>query len=311
MQINKKIFAELIKQGYSVRAKRRVWDISDGKLWCLTPELVKGYEKFEKYAPYRQNVVVPETQLVKKNLKKIAKSLGKRFNIIDLGCGDGKKAEALIKSLPNSVKVRYYPVDISKILVKRAEARMKKVGKKKVAIVKPINADFMEYEDIGGRVRNSEYQKNLILLLGGTISHLDIHDILYHLSKELFHGDLFVIGNGLRKGKRFVALQKYKVPQIDNWFMNTLREIGFKEEEVKCDARFSHGRLELYYTVLSDKRIHLGKKTVYFREGDEILVALQYKFYDKEIVKICKMYFPEVELHKSKGGEFCLAFCRK
>lgn len=312
MQLRDIIFGELRKQGYSLRGNKRVWDISDGKLWCLTKELVRRFETFEKYAPYKENVVEPEIKLLKNNAKQIISLLEtKKFNIIDLGCGNGRKAEALICSLPKDIKVRYYAVDVSKILVRKAVNLIKKIGKSKVVSVKGFCADFMEFDDLEGLARSPEYQKNLVLLLGGTISHLDVHDALYRLSKDLFTGDVFVAGNGLRKGKRFVSLTKYKVPQLHNWFIHNVKEIGFNEEELKFDARFSHGRLELYYTFLVDKKVSFRGKNIYFRKGDEILVALQYKFFDKEVVGFCKMYFGEGKLLKSPGGEFCLAICKK
>ena len=38
MQINDLIFKELIKRGYSLEGKTRIWNIADSKLWYLTPE---------------------------------------------------------------------------------------------------------------------------------------------------------------------------------------------------------------------------------------------------------------------------------
>jgi len=38
MKINDLIFKELIKRGYELEGKTRVWDVADSKLWYLTPE---------------------------------------------------------------------------------------------------------------------------------------------------------------------------------------------------------------------------------------------------------------------------------
>lgn len=312
MQLNKAIFRELIKQGYSVKRKRRVWDLSDGKLWCLTPELVKGYKAFTQYTPYKYNVVEAEREILKSSASSIFANLNAlKANIIDFGCGDGTKANLFVSKLPSSVIIRYYPVDVSNLLLYEAVQRMKQAKSKKIALIKPFHTDFMEATDIGGMVRNAEFQRNLLFLLGGTVSHVDINDLLFTLSKNMFHGDLFVMGIGLRKGRRFVLLDKYRAPVLRKWFIHTMQGIGFAEHEVEYDARFAHSRLELFYRVLVDKKIRHEGKTIYFRKGDEVLVAVQYKFYTREVKKYCAMYFSNVELLTSANGEYCLAVCRK
>lgn len=311
MHPNKAFFRELVKQGYSIAKNKRVWDLSDGKLWCLTPELIEGYEKFVKYAPYKENVVEPEKDLLAKNAGMIFSLIhNPHANVLDLGSGDGKKASVFLKHLPKEAKVRYCPVDVSKELVTRAGDEAKKLSLPQVVGVKSYTGDFMDGA-FGGLVRNSDYQKNILLLLGGTLSHVDLHDLLFTLSKEMFNGDVFVIGNGLRKGKRFVQLDKYNVPQLYKWFIHTMNYIGFNENEVTYKARFANGRLELYYTIDVDKKVECDGKIIYFRKGDEVLVAVQYKFFEKELRKACKMYFSHVELVKSDDGEYCLAICRK
>ena len=43
MQVNDLIFKELIKRGYSLDGKTRIWNIADSKLWYLIPEQAQGY----------------------------------------------------------------------------------------------------------------------------------------------------------------------------------------------------------------------------------------------------------------------------
>ena len=50
---------------------------------------------------------------------------GKPVNIIDLGCGDGKKAVIFISHLKGKVKLRYCPIDISGYMVEKAIERIK------------------------------------------------------------------------------------------------------------------------------------------------------------------------------------------
>ena len=92
MQAKELIFKELVKRGYSLKGKKRIWDLYDSKLWYLTPELSKGFLKLYKYEPYRKAVVDTELRLLKDNCCKIMQKFGSRtFNLVDLGSGNGMK----------------------------------------------------------------------------------------------------------------------------------------------------------------------------------------------------------------------------
>lgn len=312
MPINNEIFKELIKRGYSKKKDFRVWDISDSKLWYLTPELAKGFLNLKKYNPYRARVIDDELELIKQHSKNIIQKLGnKKFNLIDLGCGNGIKAEAFIKSIPNDVLLRYCPVDISEYYIDSTKEKIRSIGSSKISAIKPFVIDFRELDKVVGILRNGEYQKNIYLLLGETISHYDIHDLLYKISQNMLIGDYIIIGNGIRKGKRFVNLDKYKNPLFNEWFIHIMEGLGFSSDEVKVNVRFTNERLEGYYSILKDKSIDYKGKKVGFKEGDEVIVAIQYKFFENELKKYCKMYFSEVEILKNSDEEYCLAVCRK
>ncbi len=312
MNVNGIIFKELVKRGYSLKGKTRVWDVADSKLWYLTPELSEGFLNLAKYEPYRKVFVETELRLVKENAEKIISLFGKcNFNLVDLGCGGGLKTTAFIKSLPNNVNLRYCPVDISPYFINKSLGRVKMLKSKKVGAFKPFVSDFEDLDDIVGMLRNSDYPCNLILLLGGTISHYDINDFLFQLSRDMFKGDFLVVGNGYRVGKRFVNVDKYKTSLFNAWFIQVMKGLGFEENEVEYDARFANGRLEAFYRVLVDKKINYKGKKVSFRKGDEVVVAIQYKFYEKELMKFCKMYFSQVEFVSDKKREYCLLLCKK
>lgn len=312
MKINDTIFKELIKRGYSKRGGSRVWDISDSKLWYLTPELISGFLALENYEPYKKHINEPELALIKEHAASVAAHAeSKTFNLVDLGCGDGHKAEAFVKYLPKDVSVRYCPVDFSSLLLSKAVQRIRGLKNSKVKSIKKLKSDFTNVEDIAAVLRNSDYQKNVHLLLGSTLSMFELNDLLYGLSNGMFSGDILVIGNGVRKGQRFVGLDKYKSKLFDEWFIHIMHGLGFEKDEVKYDARFANGRLEGFYKVLADKTVtHEGKKII-FRKGDEVIVGIQYKYYPSELQKFCEMYFRKVVLHKDETNEFALIICVK
>lgn len=311
MQINNIIFKELVKRGYSRRGKIRVWDVSDSKLWYLTPALAKGFLNLKKYNPYRIRVIKDEIELIKKYSGRIVEKFGKKkFNLIDLGSGSGIKAAQFIKNMPRNVKVRYCPVDISSYYINKTSERIRSLNSQKVASIKTFIVDFRELDEVIGLLRNGEYQNNFCLLFGETISHYDIHDILFKLSEKMFSGDTLIIGNGIRKGKRFVHLEKYKDHLFNDWFIHVMNALGFKDNEVKIDVRFTN-RLECFYHILVNKKINYEGNKVSFKKGDEVIVAIQYKFFERELKKYCKMYFSQVKIFKTKNEEYCLIVCKK
>jgi uncharacterized SAM-dependent methyltransferase len=90
-----------------------------------------------------------------------------------------------------------------------------------------------------------------------------------------------------------------------------MKGFGFNEDEVEYDARFGNSRFEAFYKIKVDKEIKFKNKKFSFKKGDEILVAVLYKYYLEEFDKFCKMYFSKVDLFKDDNDEYALVFCRK
>src|SRR3989344_2181580 len=113
-KINDLIFRELIKRGYSLSGNTRVWNIADSKLWYLTPVQAQAFLDLEKSVDYQKDVIQKEINLINKNMESILKKFeSDSVNIIDIGCGDGKKAVLFIKRLiEKDMKIRYCPIDI-------------------------------------------------------------------------------------------------------------------------------------------------------------------------------------------------------
>jgi uncharacterized SAM-dependent methyltransferase len=312
MEVNQMIFNELLKRGYSVRGKNRVWTLGDSKLLYITPELAKGFLNLTKSKIYKKKIYDIEVKLLKENALKILKPVEKRdFNLIDLGCGDGSKAKEFVKSLKNKGRLRYCPVDISSYFIDKAISGIKSGNFKNVKAYESNVSDFDNLDNIIAFLRNDKYQKNMALLLGCTLANFEINDFLFNLSSAMFEKDYLIIGNGIRTGPRLVALETYKNKVFDNWFIWLMNELGFKKNEVKYCARFTNSRLECFYTVKVNKKIkHLGRE-VEFKKGDQIVVAFLYKYYEKELYDFAHRYFSNVEVVKDPANEYALLICKK
>jgi len=311
-KINDLIFRELLKRGYSLEGNTRIWNIADSKLWYLTPPQAQAFLDLEKSEDYQKDVIQKEIDLINKNIKEITEKLGKKpLNIIDLGCGDGKKADLFIKKLRGKMKIRYCPIDISSYMVEKAINNIEKSNVEEIVKLQWNISDFENLENIAAILRINGFKRNLILLLGNTLGNFEINELLYEIRSAMREEDVLIIGNGLDIKKSKDILKAYDNPFLDNLLIRTLTQIGLDKKDVKYSARFKNSRVEMYYTILNDKKVKFLGKEVNFNKGDQIIVAVSYKYDKDEFMSFMKMYFDDARLYVSKDNSYALAVCKK
>ncbi len=312
MEINNLIFRELLKRGYALKGNTRVWNVSDSKLWYLTPLQAQLFLDIEKNKYYGKDVVNKEIGLIKKNLDDILKDFeGEPFNIIDLGCGEGKKAVLFIEKLKGKVKVRYCPIDISGYMVNKAIERIKKLKKGEVVEFQWNVSDFENLGNIADLLRTSGHKNNLFLLLGNTLGNFEINELLYEIRSSMKDGDLLLIGNGLDNHHHAEILHAYNNSAMKKFLIQILTQIGLKESDLEFSTKFDHSRVEMYFIIKKDSKITFQDKCVYFKKGDKILVAVSYKYDSEEFKRMMKMYFDDIKIDVSDDQSYALALCKK
>jgi uncharacterized SAM-dependent methyltransferase len=314
MDLKGELLKSFVKSGYAKKNSTRIWDISERKFLYMSPDLAKKSVSFKSLPLYKKNVIDREVALMRAygdTLK--GKMDSKAVNLIDIYCSNGERAIELIKTLGSDVKVRYCPVNVSPQLAALATENMKKAGLKNVVDYRPVISDGYGHvlKDKIGDLKDGEFKDCVILLLGSVLGSYEINDYLFDLSQCMSKGDLLVIGNGVRTGDRLTNLHIYKDKIWHDWFIHLMNEIGFKEDEVEYDARFNTVRVEFFYKVKLDKKLKAGDKSVEIKKGDEILVAILYKYYAEEFDKFCSMYFNDVKLVLDKEEEYALVICKK
>ena len=311
-KINDLIFRELIKRGYSLEGNTRVWNLADSKLWYITPAQAQAFLDLEKSKDYQKEVIQKEIDLIKQNIEDITEDIkDKPINLVDLGCGDGKKAVIFLGYLTDTTKLRYCPIDISSYMVEKAIAKMKTMNIKEIIKLQWNISDFENLENITPLLRFGEYKDNLILLLGNTLGNFEIHELLYEIRSAMKDDDLLLIGNGLDTRHSEDLIKAYKNAQIDSWLVKILTQIGLKKEDLEYGVRFRNSRVEEYYTILKDTEISFLGRTVKFNKGDQIITAVSYKYNRDDFMSFLKMYFSNVSLFTSKDGTYALALCKK
>jgi uncharacterized SAM-dependent methyltransferase len=311
-QINDLIFKELIKRGYSLEGNTRIWNIADSKLWYLKPEQAQAYLDLEDSEDYKREVIQKEIDLINGNIEEFMAKFGNdNLNIIDIGCGDGKKAALFVKHLKGNLKLRYCPVDISSYMVDKA---IKNVGKADAGEVVEFQwniSDFENMENISILLRQGDFKKNLTLLLGNTLGNFEINELLYEIRSSMKGGDFLLIGNGLDNRHPEEILKSYNTPEVNEFMIHIPTQLGLSKDDVEFGTRFANSRVEVYYTIKKEQKIKFHGKEVVFQVGDQILVSVSYKYNREDFISFLNLYFDDVMAKVSEDGSHVLALCKK
>lgn len=312
VKVNNLIFNELIKRGFSLDGNTRIWNIADSKLWYLTPEQAQAFLDLESSKDYARDIIQKEIDLINNNINEILEDVDKTsWNIIDLGCGDGKKAVIFINHLKNKAKIRYCPIDISGYLVEKTISRISSLNIGEIVKFQWNISDFENLENISSLLRSGEFKKNFMLLLGNTLGNFEINDLLYKIRVSMKEGDFVLIGNGLDNRNSEEIIKSYYNNYLDNMLVKTLTQIGLRREDLQYGVRFVNSRVEMYYTILNDCEIKFLGKRIKFNRGDQILVAISNKYDKHDFMSFLKMYFDDIKMYTSKDNSYALALCKK
>jgi uncharacterized SAM-dependent methyltransferase len=311
-KINDLIFRELIKRGYSLEGNTRIWNIADSKLWYLTSSQAQAFLDLEKSKGYNEEIIQKEIKLINNNMPGILKMLGNGpHNLIDLGCGDGRKATIFINKLKENNKVRYCPIDISSYMVDKAIKNISKEDVDEIIKFQWNISDFENIENVAELLRNQDFKKNFFLLLGNTLGNFEINELIYEIRSAMGFDDVLLIGNGVTTTDKDSLLESYHSPEMNNFLIKIPLQLGLSEEDVEFGSRFQNQRIELFYTLKKSKTINFQNKEVIFNKGDQIIVAVSYHYDKESFINFMKMYFGKLDIHLSKNDDYALAICKK
>jgi|APSaa5957512576_1039674.scaffolds.fasta_scaffold11438_5 uncharacterized SAM-dependent methyltransferase len=313
-KINDLIFKELIKRGYSLAGNTRIWDIADSKLWYLTPKQAQAYLDLDKTEEYKSRMIDNEIELLKEVIPKIAdkKDFTENITLVDVGCGDGKKAIVPINILKNKHKINYCPIDISAYMVNKAIKNISETASVDNVVKFQWNvSDFENLENVTELLRK-DGEDLLILFLGSTLGNFETHDLLYALQNSMEFGDSLLIGASLDNTTDGSELARgYINPEVDNFLGHILIELGFSRDEIKFGARYRHHRVECFYEMKEKKTIKFQDREISFYKGDQIIVSHSRKYNQKELEESIKLYFGKYEFYTNKEKNWTLLFCQK
>jgi uncharacterized SAM-dependent methyltransferase len=234
-----------------------------------------------------------------------------KVTIMDIGCGDGKKAVVPIEYLKKEdKKIIYCPIDISGHMVEKAKQKISQMDVDELVEFKWNISDFENLENVTPLLRRKN-EGIFMLFLGGTLGNFEIHEVIYEIRESMNNNDRLLIGVALAGDKKEGYAQAYKTNYADNFLIKVLEQVGFKKDELVYNSRYKNHRVECYYTINTDKEIKFQNKEISFNKGDQIIVSVSYKYNEKEFESALKLYFEKCKIFTNKSKTWALALCKK
>jgi len=257
-----------------------------------------------------------EIDLILDNEDKILSKLqSKDYSVLDMGCGDGKKAAAILTRLERFSKdsLNYFPVDISE--------RMMNIAVDNVQLAhdnlntESFKEDFEKgnFSKITYYLRRRYQRNNLILFLGQTIGNLsDSHRILVNLRESMGEEDSLLVGLALFS-KENNPLKGYDNQLVYNWLWTMPEKIGITRDDAEIKNYFNKDKhqVEAKMEFKKDWSKHYGNDLLSFHKEQKVLVATSHKFTKDEVFGLFARAGFKIELFlQSKKKDYGLVLCR-
>ena len=192
-----------------------------------------GADSYTSFTQTREVGGGTELEILAAGERKIINTLGNRkFNLLDLGCGNGTKAAFFINHTEQRITV-YSAYDLS--------LRMLDISSNNMELAHPnlpretFNGDFEQ-----GHIANAAYylrrryqNNNLIFFVGNTIGNIsDAHRILVNLRESMTDEDLLMVGLAFFNPKN-IPLRSYNLPEILEVLWTIPEKIGIRRTDAK------------------------------------------------------------------------------
>jgi len=266
---------------------RHIYDREGDKLFRRITELPEYYLTRCEYDIFQQH---------KDN---IVKSIDKdRFNVIELGAGDGKKAKVLLKHfLETGMDVTYIPIDISEAAMKNL---INKFTEDPIDIT--IKGIVAEYSEGLKWLSQAEGERNLVLFLGSNIGNAhenEARTFLHKLRGVLNPGDYLLIGFDLKKdidtlNKAYNDSENITAQFHLNLLRRINRELGgnFNPDQFKYYGRYNvlTGAIESYLVSLKDHTVYIDmpNRSFSFEKWEPIHTEYSFKYTYSDITKLAE-----------------------
>src|SRR3989344_2093536 len=248
----------------------------------------EGADRYTTFAHPKEYGGESESEILVDNQRKIVSVLGnRRYNFLDLGCGDGKKAAYFISHLDGKIE-GYFPLDLS--------LRMLDICVNNMELAHPkLPLETFEDDFEQGNVANvtyyleRRYERNtLLLFIGNTIGNIsDAHRVLINIAESMTDGDFLIVGLAHYNPKN-IPLEAYNVTGAIEVMWTTPEKIGVKRSDANIYWTYNKGKrqLECQLEFLKDWSQTFGANFLKFPKGQRVRLAISRRFTKDDIFEL-------------------------
>ncbi|WP_312112072.1 MULTISPECIES: L-histidine N(alpha)-methyltransferase [Stenotrophomonas] len=247
----------------------------------------RGSRLFEQITHTREYYPTrTELALLDRVLPEIAKAVGPRVHVVELGSGSGRKTARLLAALQDPVA--YTPIEISRA------ALLSSIDHLAPALpdveMLPVCADFTRPVQVPAPDRPAA--RRLLFFPGSTLGNFADEDaiaLLRAMRQTMGKHGLALVGIDLHKDPALIEAAYNDADGVTAAFtLNLLarlnREIGsdFDLDGFRHRARYSTARLRIETDLVSQREqdVHLDGRTFHFSAGEPIRVEYSHKYTD-------------------------------
>ncbi|HEY6901599.1 MAG TPA: L-histidine N(alpha)-methyltransferase [Puia sp.] len=208
------------------------------------------------------------------------------FDLVELGPGDATKSWFLLRELQKKqAGFTYYPIDISSNVISWLENKLPSTlpGIR----MQGLNGDYLDKMQ---HVKTFSRNPKIVLFMGANIGNMTVLQATHfcrQLHDHMQPGDLLLIGFDLKKHPRTI-LDAYNDRQgITRAFnLNLLTRINNELDADFNIENFEHypvydpstGSCKSYLISRIQQEVHIGDKTIFFRENEPIWMEISQKY---------------------------------
>lgn len=227
-----------------------------------------------------------ELQLLQDCAHDIAKVVGPRLHVVELGSGSGRKTELLLHALRDPVA--YTPIEISRAALLDSITRL--APSLPDIEMLPVCADFTQPVQLP--IPQREPARHLVFFPGSTLgnfAHDDAIALLKAMRQTMGPDGMALIGIDLHKDAALIEAAYNDAAGVTAEFtLNLLRRLNrdigsdFDLDSFRHRARYSVPRLRIETELVSqrDQRVQVGGQSFEFAEGEAMTVEYSHKYTD-------------------------------
>ncbi len=240
--------------------------LDDSKTWYASKEQAEAYLSIHEEEEYRKQMIIPETDLLKRILAMAAHYPSMR--IVDLGPGAGDKAKIMLDAF-KEIDVQYSAIDISEIILKHTQEQLKEYDVPQQYYLGDFTKDLGTLDTI---FESFAGEPPRFIYLGATYSNFDPTEILTPVHEFMGPQDQLYVSAQLRPKNIRRLINSYKNSDYKEGFTGGAKKLGFEIDQVDITFDEEYEMIEgsfkvqnVPWLVNKTKRVKIGDRIFTFK----------------------------------------------